>query len=287
MNAMCGIWAIKEDYAPFVAELMCRSQGATADDIDAEGRSQANDEGAVAVIPIKGVLTQHGGYEGCGNTCEQIGEWVDAAAGDNGIKAIVLDVDSPGGSVFGVQETGEKIRQAREVKPVFAVANSMMASAAYWLGSQATKIVGTPGADIGSIGVIMVHADYSAFLEKEGLKFTYITSSKHKAEGNMTEPLSDDALAHMQMRVNDYHGTFVDAIAKGRKISKSLVGNEFGQGRMFGAAKAKDIGMIDKIGTLASTVNRLLPQSKRSTRMRMQTRMQELSFSSGHSLLKL
>lgn len=284
LNPLGNVWAIKEDYAQLVAELMCKAR-ADSDDILSEGQAKASDGGAVAVIPIKGVLTQHGGCGG--NTCEEIGEWVDAAAGDNGIKAIVLDVDSPGGSVFGVQETGDKIRQAREVKPVFAVANSMMASAAYWLGSQATKIVGTPGADIGSIGVIMVHADYSSFLEQEGVRFSFITSSKHKAEGNWAEPLTDDARAHMQMRVDDYHATFVDAVAKGRTVTKSLVSNEFGQGRMFGAAKAKDIGMIDKIGTLASTVNRLLPQSRRSTRMRMQTTMQGLGFSSCNSGLRL
>ncbi len=280
MQTFGDIWAIREDHARVVAEMMQGHYHATDEhDGPQANASQANDQGAVAVIPIKGVLTQHGGCGG-GNTCEEIGEWIDAAAGDNGIKAIVLDVDSPGGSVFGVQETGEKIRQARDVKPVFAVANSMMASAAYWLGSQATKIVGTPGADIGSVGVIMVHENWSGALDKMGVEVSYITSSKHKAEGNWANSLSDDARAHMQARVDDYHGTFVDAISKGRGVSKSAVSNDFGQGRMFGAAKAKDIGMIDKIGTLASTVNRLLPQSRRSARMRMQGEMQRQKFSS-------
>ncbi len=273
LNSIGDIWAIREDYARFVAEMICGDPH-----LELKHDAAANDEGAVAVIPIQGVLTQRGGC--CGNSTEQIGEWVDAAAGDDSIKAIVLDVDSPGGSVFGVQETGEKIRQAREVKPVFAVANSMMASAAYWLASQATQIVGTPGADIGSIGVIMVHADVSKYNEELGVKYTYITSSEHKAEGNWDEPLSDDARAHMQSRVDDYHATFVDAISKGRKVTKSLVNNEFGQGRMFGSAKAKELGMIDKIGTLASTVNKLLPQSRRSTRMRMEMKMQQQAFSS-------
>ncbi len=276
MKTFGDIWAIREDYVPVVAGMMCREWH--GNEFEAEGQSKANDEGAVAVIPIKGILTQHGGCGG--NTCEEIGEWVDAATGDSGIKATVLDIDSPGGSVFGVQELGEKIRQAREVKPMIAVANSMMASAAFWLGSQATKIVGTPGADIGSVGVVLVHADFSASLEKDGIKVSYITSSKHKAEGNWTEPLTDDARAHMQSRVDDYHATFVDSIAKGRGVSKSIVANDFGQGRMFGAAKAKEIGMIDKIGTLASTVNRLLPQSRRSTRMRMRGEMQRQIFSS-------
>ncbi len=284
-NVLGDIWAIREEYVTIVAEMMRKAE--CGHEFEAEGHSKANDAGAVAVIPIKGVLTQHGGFFGGGNSCDEIGEWVDAAAGDSGIKAIVLDVDSPGGSVFGVQETGEKIRQAREAKPVFAVANSMMASAAYWLGSQATKIIGTPGADIGSIGVVLVHADFSASLEKDGIKVSYITSSKHKAEGNWTEPLADDARAHMQSRVDDYHATFVDAISKGRGVSKSIVGNDFGQGRMFGAAKAKELGMIDNIGTLASTVKRLLPQSRRSTRMRMQTTMQGLGFSSCNSGLRL
>ena len=275
-GTLCGVWAIREEYAKVVAELLCGVHG----DIEGKAGGPAGGGEAVAVIPIKGVLTQHETM--WGNSAEQIGSWVESAAGDNDIKAIVLDVDSPGGSVFGVQEAGEKIRQARESKPVFAVANSMMASAAYWLASQATKIIGTPGADIGSIGVIMVHADISGFNEQMGVKYTYITSSKHKAEGNWDEPLTEDARAHMQSRVDDYHATFVDAVAKGRSVTKSLVNNEFGQGRMFGAEKAKAKGMIDGIGTLEATINRLLPKSKRSTRMAMAAQMQKQQFSACH-----
>ncbi len=264
------VWAIREDHRPIAARIMANdSYGITSEGDGGMGASQ--EAGAVSVIPVKGVITQHGGW---GTGADQLGRWVDQAAADKDVKAIVLDVNSPGGSVFGIEEVSAKIRAARESKPIVAVANGMMASAAYWIASAATRIVATPSADVGSIGVIMVHADWSEAAKAYGVKVTYITSAKHKAEGNMNEPLGDEARAHMQSRVNAYHETFVVDIAKGRGIAKAVVSNGFGEGRTFGSKEAKERGMVDQIATLEQTVGRLLPRMSRSTRNRMRGDLQ-------------
>ncbi len=94
---------------------------------------------------------------------------LDARSVDFNIDTIVLDVDSPGGNYYGTPETSSKIRAARDSKPIIAVANSLAASAAYWIASAADEIVVTPSGDVGSIGVLAVHTDFSAANEKIGV----------------------------------------------------------------------------------------------------------------------
>ncbi len=260
------VWAIRSDHAEVAAAIMAGEYETIADG----GMGVANDAGAVSVIPIRGIITQDGGF---GTSTKQLGEWLDAAAADKETKAIVLDVHSPGGSVFGVEEVTAKVRAAAEKKPVVAVANGMMASAAYWIASGARKIVASPSADVGSIGVIMVHADYSKLLDGAGVKVSFITSAKHKAEGNMETPLGDEARAHMQSRVDAYHQSFVSDISKGRNITVAAVGAHYGEGRSFGASAAKTRGMVDQIATLEQVIGRLLPRGS-GPRMRMRTRSQ-------------
>lgn len=217
--------------------------------------------GAVAVIPVYGVLT-HRAHE-AENTSrpltstERLTQAVRAAAADPQIGAIVLDVDSPGGSAFGVQELADTVFAARESKPVVAVANSIAASGAYWLASQATELVITPSGSVGSIGVITAHVDASAAYEKLGMKKSFITAGKFKAEGNDTGPLDDDARAHLQGMVDGYYSAFVKAVARGRGAGLEAVRSEaFGQGRMRLAKDAVQAGMADRIDTLENTIAR-------------------------------
>src|SRR5215467_6271108 len=123
---------------------------------------------------------------------------LEAAAANPDVSAIVLDVDSPGGTVAGTPETAAAVRRAAEVKPVVAVANSLAASAAYWIASQASSLVVGPSADVGSIGVISAHIDRSKMLEDMGLRVTVVSAGRYKAEGNPFAPLSDEAKANMQ-----------------------------------------------------------------------------------------
>lgn len=218
--------------------------------------------GAVAVIPVYGVLA-HRIHE-VDNTSkpltstERLANQVRQAAADPQVGTIVLDIDSPGGSAFGVQELGETIFEARKSKHIVAQVNNTAASGGYWIASQATEIVVTPSGMVGSIGVIVPHTDASAAYEKLGVKREYITYGKYKAEGNDTGPLDDDARAYLQGMVNVFGESFTKAVARGRNLPVATVrGEAFGEGRMRLAKDAVSAGMADSIGTLEETIARV------------------------------
>jgi signal peptide peptidase SppA len=219
-------------------------------------------EGLIGVVPVYGVLA-HRAYAVDQTSrpltsTERLAGLVRGYAQDQAVESILLDIDSPGGSVFGVQELGEAIASVRGSKPIVAVANSMAASGAYWVASQADEIVVTPSGMVGSVGVIVPHADLSAAYEKAGIKKTFITAGKYKAEGADTGPLDDEARASLQKMVDDYYAQFTKAIAKGRGVPIETVrGEAFGQGRMKLAKDAVASGMANSIGTFEETIARL------------------------------
>ncbi|SMQ65906.1 signal peptide peptidase SppA [Devosia lucknowensis] len=220
----------------------------------------ARREGAVAIIPVHGVLaakmdlmTEISG----GMSYTGLQKALHAAIDDPEVKAIVLDIDSPGGAVPGAQELGDEIRALRGGdKPIIAQVNHLAASAAYWIASQADEVVVSPSGRAGSIGVYTVHEDISAALEKAGVKRTYIAAGDHKVEGNETEPLSEDALSFVQERVRRSYDRFVGAVSAGRGVSVATVEKDFGQGRVFFAEELIEKGMADSIATLDETLAR-------------------------------
>jgi len=223
-------------------------------------RSEVRQPGAVAVLPVQGVIAHRMNLMTAmsgGLSTQQLGAAVRAAAQDPGISAIVLDIDSPGGSVFGVQEVADVIFRARGAKPIVAVANATAASAAYWIGSQADEFIVTPSGQVGSIGVVAVHVDRSEQAKALGMKHTLISAGKHKTDGSDLAPLDDETRAHMQRRVDQYYSAFVSAVARGRGVSAEAVRNGFGEGRVVGAADALKAGMVDGIRTMDAVIARL------------------------------
>jgi signal peptide peptidase SppA len=180
-----------------------------------------------------------------------------AAVNDARIGAIVFDVNSPGGSVTGVDELSKMIYDARGSKPIVAVANHLMASAAYWIGTAADELVVTPSGEVGSIGVFAAHQDVSAAMEKEGVKTTLISAGKYKTEGNPFEPLTDEAHASIQARVDDYYSMFTKAVARNRGVNVADVRGGFGEGRVVGAQQAVSLGMADRVATLDDVISGL------------------------------
>jgi signal peptide peptidase SppA len=221
------------------------------------GASAASAAG-VAVIPVVGLMTQRGDIVDSMETAStaQLMDALSAAAADPSFKAIVLELDSPGGSVFGVAEAAAAIRDARKAKPVVAVANSMAGSAAFWLFSQAQEGFVTPSGEVGSVGVYGTHVDVSKEMEAKGRKVSYIYAGKYKVEGNPYEPLGDEARTSMQGDVDRYYDMFTKDVAKGRGAPVETVRNGFGQGRMLGARDAVAAGMADSVGTLDDAVRR-------------------------------
>jgi len=218
---------------------------------------------AVAVLPLFGTIFPRANMmtDMSGATsAERFGAQFAELVQDPEISAIVLDVDSPGGQVGGIDELSRQIFEARGTKPIVAVANHTMASAAYWIGTAADELIITPSGEVGSIGVFAVHRDMSAAMEKEGIKFSFIKEGKYKTEGNPYEPLAEEARAAIQTRVSEIYDTFAEAVARNRGVNPAIVRNGFGEGRMVGASQAVKMGMADRVGTLDETIRRLFNQ---------------------------
>lgn len=218
--------------------------------------------GTVAVLPIMGVISHRASIlddisEPMGASAEKISKQFAALMSDPNISTIVLDMDSPGGTVSGVPELADQIYNARGQKKVIAVANAKVASAAYWLASQAEEFVVTPSGEVGSIGVFMMHQDLSKRYEMEGITPTLISAGKYKVEGNPYAPLDEEARAAMQESVNNYYDSFVKAVARGRGVNASAVKSGFGQGRMMMAQDALKLGMVDRVATMDQVMQRL------------------------------
>jgi signal peptide peptidase SppA len=229
--------------------------------------SAAISGGGIAVIPIYGVITQRGNMvddvSGPGMVSTQlVAQMLRQAVADDAVSQILLDIDSPGGSVYGVSELGDAILSARSQKPVVAIANSLAASAAYWVGSQASEFYVTAGGEVGSIGVWQAHFDYSQALAAEGVTPTLISAGKFKVEGNPYAPLSEEAQGFMQSRVDDYFLGFTKAIAKGRNLPIAQVRDGMGQGRVLGADAALAQNMVDGIASFEEVVRRMQKTAK-------------------------
>jgi signal peptide peptidase SppA len=147
------------------------------------------------------------------------------------------------------------VQEARATKPIVAVANPTMASAAYWIGSAATELLVSPSALVGSIGVFSAHQDISKFLEKEGIRVTLIAAGTKKTLANPFEPLSAEGQAEIQKRVDEFYALFVKAVAHGRGVSQAAVREGFGQGGMVGAAAAVRMRMADRVGVLTDAIS--------------------------------
>lgn len=232
-------------------------------------RNGSQRAGAVAVIPIYGVISQRMNLMSRmsgGTSIDDIrGQFRDAMA-DRDITGIVFDVDSPGGAVDGVEELATEIREARGGdKRIVSVANTLSASAAYWLAAQADEVVATPSAQVGSVGIFAMHQDVSKAAEMAGVSTSFVSAGKYKVEGNEFEPLSDDAREYLQGQVDEVYDMFVGSLAKARGVSVGTVRSDFGEGRVMLAKRAKSAGMIDRIDTLDNTVRRVAWAAPRTT----------------------
>lgn len=207
----------------------------------------------VGVIPIYGVIMPKANlmteFSG-GTTVDGLRGAFRSALADPEVMRIVFDVDSPGGSVEGIPELADEIRAARGQKPMSAVSNYLMASAAYFLAAQADEIIASPSSLTGSIGVYAIHTDRSGMNEQDGIKPTYISAGKYKVTGNPDEPLSDEARSLIQESVDYSYDQFLEAVAAGRGVSREAVQSGYGEGRALDPKPALAAGLVDRIGTL-------------------------------------
>ncbi len=151
------------------------------------------------------------------------------ACADNDVKGIILNIDSPGGTVRGTPETANMVGAAACTKPVYAFTDSMMASAAYYIGSQADAIYATESSTIGSIGVMLPHVDMSAKAKAQGLKVRVFTSGKFKAAGYPGTSLTEEQADNIQEGIDAMFADFREAVLRrGRNISdETMQGQTF------------------------------------------------------------
>jgi len=279
LQAMAGVltrWSAGE---PPTDETMFQIQSERVLRDTRKQMAAANAGSGIAVLPLYGVVTQRGNMvddiSGPGSTStQQFTSALRQVLADDTVGQILIDIDSPGGSVYGVAELASEIVKARAQKPVVAVANSLAASAAFWIGCAASEFYVTPGGEVGSIGVWQAHFDYSKALEEEGVKTTLVSAGKFKVEGNPYVPLDPEAQAFMQSRVDDYYNAFIQAVAVGRGVTVDDVRNGMGEGRVLGADAALVQRMVDGIASFDDVLARM--QAKvAGTAVRNQSRLKQ------------
>lgn len=227
--------------------------------LDAEGQQLAgrpSTGGAaakIAIIPMEGVLTKRASWFGTGY--RQVGNWIGQANSDPEVSAIVLQVDSPGGTVDGNEELTRLV--AMSPKPIITFVDGMDASAALRVTSQSEAIVvgSATAARIGSIGTVQQHVDFSKQLEQQGVKITFVTAdrSTHKMLGNPTEPLSEETLAYMKEGLNAANDAFISDVQAGRGQKLSQKEDVF-SGKIYNGSQAVKHGLADSVGTIGDAI---------------------------------
>ncbi len=263
------LWAIEPGkLQEILAVLDFRAAGHTftAEEIQARigggpGSGSTSRSGTVAVIPVRGIIAQRmGGMDESsgGTSCERISALIDQVVSDPTVATILYDVDSPGGTVTGIETLAAKMLALRGVKTQIAMVNGTCASAAYWLASQCDEIVSLPDGLTGSIGVRWTpHEDLSQANKQDGVVVTEIYAGKYKTEGSPNQALSPEAKAFKQSQADEVYGKFVKAVASGRGATQTAVRDGYGEGRVLFAKDALKAGLIDSIGTMDETIGRL------------------------------
>lgn len=210
-----------------------------------------------AILTLVGEWVNRGAWVGASSgliSYEGFKYQLGRAAADPKTTRIILDMESPGGEAIGAFEAAESVRTAAQQKEVVAVVNGMAASAAYAIASGASRIVTMPTGLVGSIGVVWLHLDFSAWLKKEGIQPTFIFAGAHKVDGNPFEPLPEAVRKDAQAEIDGLYAQFVGTVAAGRKMSADAV--RATQARVFKGQDAVEVGLADEVATFEDVIAR-------------------------------
>ena len=252
-------WAMEPGYLKtFIAELSKLAAGVTEGGA-ASGSSDPlfSRTGATALIAITGVILRDvpGWIKEWFDVCDvnDIGAALSEALGDPSIDSIMLRVDSPGGTVSGIEDLCDRIFAARDVKPICAHVDDLAASGAYWLASQAQRVTAVRTASVGSIGCYTVLYDQSGYADQIGVKVRVVRSGPFKGTGVPGAEITDPELVPFQEAVDAITEIFVGAVARGRGMDVESV-RELATGRSWMAEAAAALGLIDGVETVESAL---------------------------------
>ena len=246
------------DHAGIAPEMFSTRQGERGD------TGYAITDG-VAVIHAGGALVHRSRMDGASSYLlgyNELAAQVEAAQADPSVHAVLQVWDSPGGEVSGAFEYADRMHALRGSKPMWAIADSMAASAAYLGGSAFEHLAVSSTGYVGSIGVVMRHVDFSRALDNDGIRITHIFAGSHKVDGNPYEPLPKDVQADMQAEIDGLYTMFVDAVAAQRGISADSV--RATQAQVYRGAAAVALGLADRVATTDQLISELAALRARS-----------------------
>jgi len=202
--------------------------------------------GGVAVVEIFGVIGNHVRVPAYSRLLDSIAE-------SRRYRAVVLDIDSPGGSAAGSELLFHSLKKVAETKPVVAYVRGIGASGGYYLACAASKVVGLPTALVGSIGVIYLRPILEQLLGKAGVEFSVFKGGRLKDMGGFWRGPTPEEGEKFQALINEIYDNFVSVVASGRSLSEDQV-RELATGEVFTVRKGIDLGLVDQIGDFNSAV---------------------------------
>ena len=261
-----GVWAIHDGMFLNAVEHFKSMDMSKHIDM-ARGAAYTEDEkyavsDGVAVIPIIGALTKYDSSISEGPSMLRLVKAIRAAAKDASVKSILLHVDSPGGTVAGTDELASAVAKANTIKPVVAFIDDLGASAAYWIASQAGKVIASPVASVGNVGVFTTLVDTSQRAAIAGIKVHVIKTGAMKAIGESGVEVTPDQLAYLEDFIGKIGAKFVGAIKASRNLSDESE-HAIADGRLFVADEAKALGLVDDVMRMEDVVNMLKNYNKR------------------------
>lgn len=210
----------------------------------------------VAVLRMRGYLAKRGWW--CDTGFDRFSDLIRFAAEDYAVDTILIDADTPGGSVYGCPDCADVIFAARKKKRIITVVNDLCASAGLWTCSAASEIVITQSGDIGSIGVYQMRLDVTEMLANEGIKVEIIRAGEQKAWGSPFLPLTDAERQVMQDEVDAIYQKFIDAVARNRGVDPGRVRSDWADARIFTGQAAVDVGLADRVASFDQVLAELV-----------------------------
>ncbi|WP_082788900.1 signal peptide peptidase SppA [Desulfolucanica intricata] len=218
--------------------------------------SGVEDAAKIAVIHIEGIITggASGGLLGLQSGSDNVMAQIREAAKDPSVKAVIIRLNSPGGSAAASQEIGEEVEKLRRSgKKVVASMGDTAASGAYWIAAKTDRIVANPATLTGSIGVIMETQNLQGLYDKLGVNTKVFKSGQHKDMGSPNRPITPQEQEIFQSMVNDIYDQFVAVVAEGRKMELEEV-KTLADGRVFTGRQAHQLGLVDQLGNYYDAV---------------------------------
>lgn len=222
----------------------------------------------VGIITITGSLVARGAWIGSYSgltSYEGIQHQLKSAEADPSVHSAIIDMHTPGGEAVLAFETAALVRQLAAKKRTVAIVNGMACSAGYAIASGATEIVTTETGVSGSIGVVLLHGDFSRQLDRDGITPTLIHAGAHKVDGNPFEPLTEEVRADLQAEVNAFYDAFLATVEKGRDKRLDAAAARATEARTFIGKQAVEVGVADRVGTFESVLAELTRAAGRST----------------------